>query len=888
MKPKHLSFFGINSFSRSVEIDFERLLSGGLFGIFGDTGSGKTTILDSMIFALYGRIDRARGGAGSEIINYNCDKASVTFDFETETQEGRKVYRIEREIRRKNSAQSLMLSEVRGDKVLALSDGVRATNEKIEQIVGLTFEDFKKCIALPQGEFAQFVRSDRSDRLKLISRLFGLDRYGDRLYQKVRERSAEAGSVCERLKGELRGYEDAGAEKVKEYRERRELLAARREEAEKEKRESAAAFEKIKASFARAQKYFSDKRELERKLSESEDREALRGKLARHAAAAEACRLDEQIQKRAEYIGKAKEALARAVNGKKKAEEELSALAKKYAGEDFSRAQAAADAQMEQLLLAQGEAEKLNDLRSRREELGRQYRAAEAAKRESRARLDELAAREKLMEDGGAASAAVFLSDNLESALLADEFSREIEYFTDKQRALHDGFVSSALFDAVDKELSVRIEYFKKRLTREKSADAAVLLEKWREEQRTQEKRAEALRRISAEHARAEQEWEQAEKDLARTLEEGTALKGKIEEGEKRILSILGAEDAPDIAKMRAACERERALLAEGRRRYETRTAELNSAVRSAASDIARAEEQIAQGERANGEELSRLAEQLASASFADVSEARELLRSLPDVEAAKKSLKEYDDALLLLRDALRRTEEEGPVEPVSEEEHARLEKRKEEAEKQAASLAEAFAVCSQELARTEERSKKKSALQRELGRAEEKRDLLARLLALVRGNSLTEFVAGEYLSDISSAATRTLLDLTGGRYFVRYKDGGFVIGDNLCGGELRSVSTLSGGETFLVSLSLALALSEAIHAKSLRPIEFFFLDEGFGTLDEKLVDTVMDSLEKLRCDNFSIGLISHVEELKHRIGNKIMVTGAADGGSSSVRIIIE
>ena len=110
-------------------------------------------------------------------------------------------------------------------------------------------------------------------------------------------------------------------------------------------------------------------------------------------------------------------------------------------------------------------------------------------------------------------------------------------------------------------------------------------------------------------------------------------------------------------------------------------------------------------------------------------------------------------------------------------------------------------------------------------------------------------------------------------------------MGDNLCGGELRGVNTLSGGETFLVSLSLALALSAAIYAKSLKPIEFFFLDEGFGTLDEKLVDVVVDSLETLKNNHFSIGLISHVEELKHRIEHKIIVHGAAENGSSEIQI---
>ena len=174
-----------------------------------------------------------------------------------------------------------------------------------------------------------------------------------------------------------------------------------------------------------------------------------------------------------------------------------------------------------------------------------------------------------------------------------------------------------------------------------------------------------------------------------------------------------------------------------------------------------------------------------------------------------------------------------------------------------------------------------KKALEKERDEIRKHYELIEKLRNLFRGNAFMEFVAGEYLSDISASATETLLHLTNGRYFIRYEQG-FYVGDNFNGGELRSVNTLSGGETFLVSLSLALALSAAIYAKSLRPIEFFFLDEGFGTLDEKLIDTVMDSLEKLKNTHFSIGLISHVEELKHRIGNKITVISAEEGGGSS------
>lgn len=137
-------------------------------------------------------------------------------------------------------------------------------------------------------------------------------------------------------------------------------------------------------------------------------------------------------------------------------------------------------------------------------------------------------------------------------------------------------------------------------------------------------------------------------------------------------------------------------------------------------------------------------------------------------------------------------------------------------------------------------------------------------------------------MQTVAANASGRLLALTDGRYFLRYQDG-FVVGDNFNGGEARGVYTLSGGETFLVSLALALALSGEICARSLRPIEFFFLDEGFGTLDERLVDTVMDSLEKLKGEHFSIGIISHVEELRHRIDKKLFVTKATERHGSKI-----
>lgn len=91
-------------------------------------------------------------------------------------------------------------------------------------------------------------------------------------------------------------------------------------------------------------------------------------------------------------------------------------------------------------------------------------------------------------------------------------------------------------------------------------------------------------------------------------------------------------------------------------------------------------------------------------------------------------------------------------------------------------------------------------------------------------------------------------------------------------------------GNLSRISLA-AFSLSTYICAKSDRPIEFFFLDEGFGTLDSELVETVLDSLEKFKSEKFSIGIISHVRELKERINCKVLVTPATESAGSQIEI---
>lgn len=129
---------------------------------------------------------------------------------------------------------------------------------------------------------------------------------------------------------------------------------------------------------------------------------------------------------------------------------------------------------------------------------------------------------------------------------------------------------------------------------------------------------------------------------------------------------------------------------------------------------------------------------------------------------------------------------------------------------------------------------------------------------------------------------------LTRYRYALQTEPGGgFLVRDDGNGGTCRAVSTLSGGETFLASLSLALALSAQIQLRGHYPLEFFFLDEGFGTLDPELLDVVITTLERLHFEKLHVGVISHVAELRSRLQRRVIVEPAEPGGRGS-RLTLE
>lgn len=272
MKPIKLELMGLNSYTDKQTIDFEKLTSRGLFGIFGNTGSGKSTILDAITIALYGDISRDT----TDYINSSCDKAIVKYEFEIGSKNNRRRYFVERTIKNSTTGGTktsrVLLGEIKDDgDINVLADKVGEVKNKIQDIIGLTSDDFTRSVVLPQGKFSEFLKLQDRDRRKMLERIFNLGKYGEQLSNKVKSRRNEAKEKITDLNGKLSQHDGMTEELYDETKE--ELLAAK--ELEKTKNEDLAKFEKefeeskvIFENQKNLQKYIGRKSQLDLKEQE--------------------------------------------------------------------------------------------------------------------------------------------------------------------------------------------------------------------------------------------------------------------------------------------------------------------------------------------------------------------------------------------------------------------------------------------------------------------------------------------------------------------------------------------------------------------------------------------------------------------------------------------
>lgn len=162
--------------------------------------------------------------------------------------------------------------------------------------------------------------------------------------------------------------------------------------------------------------------------------------------------------------------------------------------------------------------------------------------------------------------------------------------------------------------------------------------------------------------------------------------------------------------------------------------------------------------------------------------------------------------------------------------------------------------------------------------------EALKKLIGASDGALFQRFAQGLTLKQLVTQTNRHLERFQGGRYRLRKKEGmdlDLEIIDAFQADNVRSVNTLSGGETFLASLALALGLADMTGYSD--QVQTLFIDEGFGALDENALEIAIDTLESLQAQGVTIGVISHIREMKDRIGTQIQVIKQGDGFSRVV-----
>ena len=196
MRPLRLELEGFGTFRDHTEIDFSGL---DLVALVGPTGSGKSTVIDAVTFALYGSVARYDNiSLVAPVIHQLSTEARVRFDFELAGEAYTAVRIVRRAKSKPGAAPRATTKEARLERIepdgasTVLAGNVKELDQQVQELIGLDFSQFTRTIVLPQGEFAEFLKDDPGNRQKLLRRLLDLDIYA-RMGSRAREQASEAG-----------------------------------------------------------------------------------------------------------------------------------------------------------------------------------------------------------------------------------------------------------------------------------------------------------------------------------------------------------------------------------------------------------------------------------------------------------------------------------------------------------------------------------------------------------------------------------------------------------------------------------------------------------------------------------------------------------------------
>lgn len=907
MTPLRLYLQAFGPYLEKTEIDFTGFQETGLFLISGPTGGGKTALLDAMSFALFGK---ATGGR-RDFASMRCMSAGqdaptvVEYDFSLQGKAYRfrrtRSFHINRNTKQPEPRETheCFLLESDGPHLLE-SGSETAVRKRAEQLLCLTAEQFSQVIVLPQGDFLRLLRASSKEKGEMLRTLFAAgqwktitQRFSDRareLEGNLREAQARKSSLLEKEGVEtvlaLEEASKAAAERETALRARSQALSQEAAQAQELLR-AREEWERLSTALAGAEstrKSALDKRdELNRSAPEIQKRrekaQALREEAV--ALARETARLTERRDELERALEARKQALAAREQAKKAAEnlkalqnrqDELASRIEK--GEAFlEQCQKAAQAlpalleqkqSLTQAMEAWGELAKRRQALHQSEEL---LARAEEKVRRQQALLEAVSAQLEEQESLLRRSAALALSRKLtpgepcpvcgSTEHPAPAAGQAEAWDEGKLQELRAG-------EKEAREESLRRAALREAALSQRDRDAAAFQE--------QEKLCAAL----------ELSREQAEGSLGKTEAEIAQAKGNAQrlDAAREKLRALSLEK--DQCAASEAGEKEKlAALEAGARELELRAEETEKA--SAGTDLETLDKLISE-KQARYEELEN-----SSGSMAE------------QAEQAERERERAEEALALAETALEQAWKDVLGFQAPWEAPPSLE----EAKDRAAALAneqldtlQALGSAVQEKDSLAATCRAVEELERDFGKLEEQYGRTARLAKSLAGGNpmklpILQYVLSITLEEVLGSANRFFSTLSRGRYALRLMEGpkgGKAISgldlEVLDGASMlpRSIETLSGGEQFLASLSLAFGLSEVVqaHSGAVR-LDSLFIDEGFGSLDGETLDTAMKAIAMLQGGGRLVGIISHVSELKSRIPGRIEVSRDGLGFSRAV-----
>lgn len=908
MRPLRLLLQAFGPYLDRTELDLTQFQEHGLFLITGPTGGGKTSLLDAMSFALY---CRATGGRRS-FAAMRCMSAPedlptlVELDFSLQGE----TYRFRRSqytYRKRNKETELRESHEcfqwkEGDFQLLESASESAVRRRAEELLHLTCEQFSQVIVLPQGDFLRLLRANSKDKGEMLKTLFsaGLWRQvTDRLHQRTRSLEEQTGRLSAMRESFLRKEQ---VESTPELEGKAAALAQREQALQQEASDLSKTLEESQSLLQAAETYSrleaacqEAQTAQERALAawKETEREAPllqqkreQAQVLREQAVAVA-QEQAQLSQQREELHRAQTAAAQAASARKQAQ------AKKQELEGLQRQGEALSLRMEKgrafLKTCEEAAARLPALLERRQALEKLTAAWE-----------ELSRRKQREQEARSAWAAAQRGEEQKQLLLetlAQRLERQ-EALLRKNAALD---LSHRLREGEPCPVCGSLEH-PAPAQGEEAALGPQQLEALRQEERTARQahiQAAALagsRKLEvqqAQEASRQQQalWEEASRaaeglsgeEAARQLEE---LKAQAEAARRDALRLEAAKE-----KLRAL-EKERDACAAG-----------GNALREQLSALAAQGEELERQAQASQKALAGLDQKTLEAAILqkrqeyDFKE-REAARLLKEAQEQEAQRERARTALNLSQQALEKAQAQWKAFPVPWKERPLISALRQEYQ----------ALREQSLACREELGKASSALQalrasleevrgldRELSQLEGNYARAARLSKLLSGANplkmpILQYVLSVMLEEVLVSANHFFAALSRGRYALRLMEGpkgGNALGgldlEVLDGASMlpRSIETLSGGEQFLASLSLAFGLSDVVqnHSGAVR-LDSLFIDEGFGSLDGETLDTAMKALAALQNSGRLIGLISHVSELKNRIPCRIEVTRDAAGFS--------